>query len=158
MVALFIYIISFIGSQPAHDIHVGICDIKVDDQAVEVAIKTFIDDLQIAVGLQPGQPLPDDYSSAEELIAEYIASTIQLKVDGELLTLELEDISSSRGDAVWITLISPIKGPIADKLEGGFELLTDIYDDQTNIVNVYNNDEKEIYSLSTKKISFTYEP
>jgi len=150
--------LGIIGSQPVHDIHVGICDIKMNKNAVEVTVKTFIDDLQIAVGLTPGQPLPDDYSSAEALISEYITSTIQLKLDGQLLSLDLDDISTSQGDAIWITLNTSIKSPISDKLEGGFELLTEVYNDQTNIINVYNNDEKEIYSLNSNKISFTYEP
>ncbi len=158
MLTLLVFIYSTLGFETVHDIHVGICDIRVEESGMEVTIKTFIDDLQIAVGLTPGQPLPDNYTSAQELISDYIKSTIQLKLDGELLTLELDDISSSRGDAIWITLHTYTKGPISDKLEVGFELLTDIYNDQTNIVNVYTNDEKEIYSLNSKKISFTYEP
>jgi len=64
----------------------------------------------------------------------------------------------SSGDAVWITLEGKLSSPLTDKMECGFELLTDVYDDQTNLLNVYHKDFKDIYSLNTKKISFTYEP
>ena len=53
-----------------HDIHVSVCDIELEDKNIEVTLKTFLDDLQIAVGLTPGEELPEDYSSAEELIFE----------------------------------------------------------------------------------------
>lgn len=158
MTIAYLYILALLAGSAEHDIHVGVCDIRLNDEKVKVTIKTFIDDLQIAVGLEPGQPLPDDYTSAEDMIGKYISSAMQLKLDGKPLDLRIDDLSSSAGDAVWITLISEIEEPVQESLEGGFELLTDIYDDQTNIINVYHNKSREIYSLDTKKVNFAYVP
>ena len=40
-----------------HDIHVSICEIEMSGEQMEVTLKTFLDDLQIAVGLVPGEEL-----------------------------------------------------------------------------------------------------
>jgi len=57
MVAILLLFIGSMSLTADHDIHIGVCDIKIEDTSVEVTIKTFIDDLQIAVGLEPGQPV-----------------------------------------------------------------------------------------------------
>ena len=132
-----------------HDIHVSICEIEVLSQKVEITVKTFIDDLQLAVGLTPGEEVPDDYTSAEEMIEMYLKESMVFSLSNNLLDLKIDDISAS-DDAVWITLTADIVQSPSSMLSFSSTFLTEIYDDQTNIVNIKINDQKKTFSLNKK--------
>lgn len=139
-----------------HDIHVSVCDIELKNSSIEVTVKTFIDDLQIAVGLEPGQELPENYTSSDEMISAYLSSTISLQLGEQNIDLVVDDISASN-DAVWITLTS---GPITydnGSLGLDYSLLTELYSDQTNIINIRHKETKETFSLNHTNKEVTYE-
>lgn len=132
-----------------HDIHVSICEIDVLEDRLELTLKTFLDDLQLAVGLTPGAELPEDYTSADELIASYIHQSIKIGYDNALLPLEIKDIAASP-DAVWITITT--SRPMKDrKLSLTTTFLTEIYNDQTNLVNIKHGKKKDSFILNGKK-------
>ena len=134
-----------------HDIHVSVCDIDISGSKMEVVLKTFLDDLQLALNLEPGQPLPDTYSSANEMIFDYVNDQLSIITDGQRLQLSLDDISSS-GDAIWITMkhtsersINPANIILSNAL------LTEVYEDQTNLVNFRTEGGKRSFILDRKK-------
>lgn len=139
-----------------HDIHVSVCDIELKQASIEVTVKTFIDDLQIAVGLVPGEEVPADYTSADEVIAKYLSSTISLHLDDQMIDLKVDDISASN-DAVWITLTSGTLAYDNGSLDLDYSLLTELYNDQTNIINIRHKETKETFSLNYTKKEVTYE-
>jgi len=139
-----------------HDIHVSVCDIEVSQASIEVTLKTFIDDLQLAVGLQPGEDVPSDYTSADDLISKYISSTIKLHLDRQDIDLRIEDISASN-DAIWITLTSDLNSADNTNLSIDYTFLTELYADQTNIININHNQRKKTFSLNHKKKEVSYE-
>ena len=134
-----------------HDIHVSVCEIDIEDNGAEIVLKTFLDDLQIALDLEPGEDLPVNYTSAEELILEYVREQVVLRISGQKLDLILDDISSS-GDAIWLSLkcILPEGVDHADfELFNG--LLTEVYDDQTNLVNLHLPEGQKSFIMDRKK-------
>ena len=140
-----------------HDIHVSVCDIELSEHQVEVTVKTFIDDLQIAVGLEPGQEVPEGYTSSDDMITRYLSSTISLHLDKQNIHLNVDDISASN-DAVWITLTSDtITSYDAKHLNLDYSLLTEVYNDQTNIINITHKEAKKTFSLNHKKKEVAYE-
>ena len=134
-----------------HDIHVSVCEVDISGKRMEVVLKTFLDDLQISLKLEPGQDVPDSYSSADEMIYEYVQDQISLMVDGHLIGLALDDISSS-GDAIWITMKyeSDELLKLSD-ITVVNSLLTEVYDDQTNLINLQFLEDRHSYILDRKK-------
>lgn len=146
----------FAAPLSAHDIHVSVSDIIFKDNAVEITIKTYLDDLQIAIGLEPGAPLPEGYSSAEELIGLYIQEQIQFSIENKTIPLIPSEIDASN-DAVWITIrIGNVDIKSIKELTWNSTFLNDTYDDQTNIVNIKKDGKRDVFSLSSRKTSLTY--
>ncbi len=139
----------------AHDFHVCVVDIDIQDNGIEITIKTFLDDLQEAIGLKPGQELPAGYSSSDELISTYLKDKIIAVIDGKGLEFILQSVDAST-EAVWITVQIKDIDPTARKLTLTNTFLTEIYNDQTNIVNIKKNGKKKVYALSNKKTSISH--
>lgn len=133
-----------------HDIHVSVCDIEVEGSQIEITFKTFLDDLQSAMGLIPGEDLPARYTSSDEMISDYILSTNNLKINDKNGQLTIVSIDAS-ADAVWITIKSNEVSDEIIKLEWSSTFLTELYDDQTNIVNIKHDGKKKIFTLDDKK-------
>ena len=133
-----------------HDIHVSVCDIEVEGSQIEITFKTFLDDLQLAMGLVPGEDLPDRYTSSDEMISDYILSTNTLKINDKKGQLIISSIDAS-ADAVWISIISNEFADEIINLEWSSTFLTELYDDQTNIVNIKHAGKKKIFTLDDKK-------
>jgi hypothetical protein len=149
-----IYIHAFISTPVYHDIHVSVCEIDLKQDEGELLLKTFLDDLQLAIGLVPGEELPDDYTSADVLIDSYIQENIKLTIGGEYIPLVLEDISTSGLEAVWITyrLDKTLQNPPEDfRIENS--LLTEVYSDQTNLIKVTYGDGRKTFTMDRKKKS-----
>ncbi len=135
-----------------HDIHVSICDIKdkSDKGKVELSVKIFYDDLLNAVGLKVGEELPENYTSADELIIEFISRNIKVSINGE--EKEMKYIESiSYPPAVWTTMEIDHQSTINDiTIEN--TILLNLFDDQTNMVNIkLAGEKKKAFALNHKK-------
>jgi len=120
----------------AHDIHVSVTDIEISETGdVEVTIKVFLDDLMNSLGLEPGAELPQDYSSSDELIKEFIDDNLNLIINGDIpVHFDLEDTTPSM-PAVWINMSGSFEGQVKDiKLEN--RILVELFEDQSNMVNI----------------------
>ena len=156
MINLIIGLLLFASTPLDHDIHVSICEVEVSKDKMELTLKTFLDDLQIAVGLVPGQELPENYRGAEELIKEYIDQSIQISISEEPLTLNVEDIASSP-EAIWITIVSDFPTDFSSLVISN-TFLTEVYDDQTNLVNIKYGKKKDSFILNGKRKKVEFDP
>lgn len=139
-----------------HDIHVSVTDIDISGDKVEMTVKTFLDDLQLAVGLTGGQDVPANYTSAEDLISEYLIDEISIKIDTMVVQMGIDEISASP-DAVWISLSAEVpEGYIAKSraIEVRQSLLTKIYDDQKNLINIKVDGQKKSEILDGDQINW----
>ncbi len=155
MFLLLIHIISLYWSINVpldHDIHISVCDIyqNKNDDGLELTFKIFYDDLLKAVGLEMGEELPEKYGSADTLINQYIEDHFKLKINGELVSLKyIESVSSP--PAVWTTMSINYSEPIRSIYVKN-DILTELFDDQRNLVNYQIEKEKSSISFDTKSI------
>lgn len=151
LMKLLLILFSLLSPLMDHDIHVSVCDMtyKEDKGIIEVSIKVFYDDLLNAVGLKPGEELPDNYTSSDELIEAFINENIQIKINGEEKTLNYEE-SHSYPPAVWSTFSIAHTGEV-NQINMKNTILTDLYDDQVNMVNIRINGKKKAFSLDGKQ-------
>ena len=134
---LFLLCVGFmtISSVQAHDIHVSVTDIEISSEGkFEITVKVFLDDLMNSVGLELGAELPDDYTSSDDLINQFLDDNFHFMINGERIAYKLEDTTHS-SPAVWITLIGQVDEDI-ETIEIENKILTDFFDDQSNMVNV----------------------
>ena len=138
----------------AHDIHVSVTEIYEDGNGgIELSFRIFFDDLLAAVGLEPGQELPEDYSSSDELIQDYINKKFSIKINGVVQKLEyVESIAAM--PAVWISFNnSALKTESIKTIEIQNDILNDLFDDQTNMVNIEIGSKRKNFALDRKKTS-----
>ena len=133
-----------------HDIHVSVWEVNLVEDKVEITLKTFLDDLQLAVGLRPGEEIPEGYTSAAELIQNYISRSTHLMIGDDKLDLSVGQLDASQ-DAVWITITSTLPKSAVNEIIMSSSYMTELYNDQTNIVNIRSKySSKATYTLSTR--------
>lgn len=149
---LFAGLLSFSTTQ-AHDIHVSVTDIEItDDGDIEIVVKVFLDDLMNSVGLELGAELPDNYTSSDDLINQFLEESFHFILNGERVSYELEDTTHS-SPAVWITLTSHTDEEI-ETIEIENRILTELFDDQTNMVNISFEGNRYSEMLDGDNISY----
>lgn len=124
-----------------HPIHVSVCDIEYDEerQALEVVQRIFLDDLEKAIRAQEGKPQlditrPEGDKTTDEMVGKYLKDHFHITVNGKeesynYLGHEIE------ADALYAYVeIEKVKKLKSVKVFSS--ILTDIYDDQVNLVHV----------------------
>ncbi len=140
---------------PVHDIHVSNTEIKTTAEGgLEIIVRIFYDDLQMAMGLQPGQPLPSKYSNADEMIEKYLNTQLKWTFDGKAIKPKYIK-SKSALPAVWVYL--EVKGPQgnAKEIRLDNQILIDQFDDQVNMVKA-ELDGMEYHFILNKKDKYVF--
>jgi hypothetical protein len=138
-----------------HDIHVSVGEVQVTKDGIELVVKTYLDDIQKAMGLEAGAELPAHYTNAQDMIADYIHSKVSITSDGLQVAFVMDEVAASM-DAVWITLKTKDKLITQPKqLTINYSLLTELYKDQTNVINVKWPTGKDSALLNLKKTALT---
>lgn len=154
---LLLTILSFLYAGLDHDIHVSVCEMVYmeEDSKIEMSIKIFYDDLLNAVGLNPGEELPEDYTSSDELITAFIHKNVKIRINGEVKDLNYE-ASHSYPPAVWSTFIIHQDSPI-EQISMKNTILVDLFDDQVNMVTIKVGKKRKAYSLDGKNSLLDYQ-
>lgn len=153
MSKLILFVILVFGPT-VHDIHLSMCDIESKKDRLEVTLKVFLDDLQVSMGLTPGQELPDDYQGSDELIKTFVDQSFDLQVDGKSTDLRYIE-SLYDGEAVWITLYAD-KPDTISTISVTSSILTSLFSDQVNVVNCDIFGRHQVKMLDTKKVTCTF--
>lgn len=141
-----------------HDVHVSVLEVTSDEDAIDVSIRIFVDDLLGVFGLVPGEELPEKYSSADELIKSYLKDHLKIKLDGKKQELTYIE-SNAVMPAVWIDLrIDQVNISSLSTIEIHNSVLLREFKDQLNMVNVRIGDIKESVGLDKNKstVSFVF--
>ena len=147
ILTLFIAIISY---TIAHPFYVSVTQIDHKEQALQITLKVFVEDLETVLkeagnpALNLGEPM--EHAQAEKFIEAYLNQKFHVKVNGSQLPYqfvgkEVED------DAVWIYLeitnVDQVK-----ELEVYNTIITEKYEGQTNLVHTFINKEKKSLILN----------
>lgn len=152
---MFKYLLSavLIFSFSLHPIHVSICEIEYDqtNKAMEITLRIFLDDLEKELRLMKNQPEMDITDLKADLdldviLKEYLSKHFQINVnekidDYNFLGHEIE------GDAVFCYMeVSKVKK--LKSVQVFNSALTDLYEDQTNLVHIEVNEKIKSLKLT----------
>lgn len=144
------------SSALSHDFHLSKCDIEFNEseKSLQFTLSVFIDDLEEAIARQFPEKLyiltDKESLQADIEISKYLLSKIKISVDGQFQRLNFlgkeagEDISS-----MWCYLeISNVLPQSEIAIE--FDLLTEVFNDQRNLVKLQYNKSKKFYFIFNK--------
>ncbi len=147
----------FLGlfSAQAHPFYVSLCQIDYNEQnqSLEISVKVFVDDLLVALTeeghnkLYIGEDREDE--KADEYIFDYLQKKLHIKVNDKALQANFVGKEMEK-DVVW-TYLEIGNVPALDEIEVSCSILTDIFDDQSNIIQVNKDGEIKNLLLSKRK-------
>ncbi len=147
-----------------HDIHISLSELRFNEesQSFEVAIKIFIDDLELALkkegatNLQIGTNKESDV--ADERIISYLDKHFSIEVDGKKLASQFigKEITDDM-IAVWCYVEFKKQPGKSVKCILSNSILTEIYSDQRNIIDIHmNKSHKDYIILESARTTWTY--
>ncbi|MEJ8758183.1 DUF6702 family protein [Pontibacter sp. H259] len=162
--SLFVAILCLLGSSTAfaHDYHASITDVKFNPrtQSLQVAIKVFTDDLESALSKKSKSKVNYDATSEsiKQQLGSYMAANLRFELTrGEVLKQRFIG-SEEEADAVWIYVEVPVKQTSLSQLYIEHGVLTELFDDQMNIVNLdyKGKTHSSLFQKDEKAKKFTF--
>ena len=154
----FFLVISLLTNLLVHDIHISVTEITEKEDHLEVVCKIFLDDLQNAMGLIPGEELPDDYKGSDDLIQRFIDSNLIVKVNDQDVKLNLKFIEPAI-PAVWATFETPdLILTNQNTISVVNKIMIKLFDDQKNIlkIKIKNLKEEKVFDTDYVEDQFKF--
>jgi len=141
---------AFVG---AHKFYISVTNVDYSekDQSVQIITRIFIDDMNAVIKERYGVPskLGTDRESAmdREYLEKYLRTKFLVEINGE--TVKYEFIGKKYDTDMVICYLEVPDVPLSDLKQIGIqnEVLTDIYDDQQNVVHFKVNGKKKSHVL-----------
>jgi len=132
-----------------HPFYVSVCEIQHNaaDKSLEITLKVFADDLELALSQYQSKPVMVKTIS-NEILEEYLAGRFSLKVDGKNMHLSMIGYETEM-DAIWIYMETGLSAPPA-KVTIQNTVLMEIFDDQQNLVHFTSNDKTKSLRLTNR--------
>jgi len=136
-----------------HEFHLSKCDIdySMDEQALQIAVSIFIDDLEATLAEEGFDNLgicsKKESADAEEVIMSYLQNHLIITVDGEPkeLTWIGKEISEDLA-AVWCYLVIANIRP-TESIKVTNDILMSAFDDQQNVVKLTVDKKRKSFFL-----------
>jgi hypothetical protein len=125
-----------------HDFHVSKAMMRYvpEDRALQISMHIFLDDLELALEQRGAESLflctEKEVSGSDVLIYQYLQDRFQLKLDGKSHPYQWvgKEVSDDLA-ATWIYLeVTDL--PTLREIEITHQVLTEVYDDQQNIIHL----------------------
>ena len=142
---------------PPHDFHVSVTQINCNatTQTVEITIKLFTDDLEQSIKALGGGDLrlgdAREAANADHLLLEYLRNRFTLKLDSKPVIMAWVG-KEVEVDALWCYLEVP-NIPHCTSMEISSRILTEIFEDQANVIHITCNDQNKSLFLSKNSLS-----
>jgi hypothetical protein len=143
-----------------HSFHTSITEMRYNpkEKAFEISLRVFTDDLEKTLSLnnQNKKFVIENADKNNPFIEQYIRKHF-LVITPKNQKLNYQYVGKEKeGDATWIYLEMPVNEPVKGcKIQN--DVLIDSFDDQTNIVNIFVNNEKKSYLFTVKNKVFVVE-
>src|SRR5690606_35329979 len=140
----------------AHPIHVSVTEIEYDrsDQALEIMMRVFTDDLELTLKSAFDVPSldvlhPGSKKQLDDMMKEYLDRHLRISLDGKQHALNYlgHDLD---GDAI-VFYIEVARAAPWKTIEIMNDVIMETYDDQSNIVHVYVEKEVKSARLTRRK-------
>ena len=140
-----------------HEFHMSSCEIEFaeEEETVQITLHIFIDDLELALSKRGIDSLflctNREAEDSEIHIADYINHVLQISLDGQPIQTSIigKEVSDDLA-AVWCYFESERVVEPAE-ISVTYTLLTEVFDDQRNIVKINYSDDKRAYFLFDNK-------
>lgn len=139
-----------------HDFHVSTCQLEYNpyDQALQISIHLFIDDLEDALRLQGIDGLylctKRESEKAELAVFAYLQQNFRLHINGQAIELQWVGKETSEDLlGVWCYL-EGLEVPPIKEISVSAPLLMELYEDQKNILQIELPGQKKGYHTFTK--------
>ncbi len=134
-----------------HPFYVGVTEIEHNaaNKTLEISVKLFIDDFESALTRTTKESVnllqPRDSNRTNQVVANYLAQHLKLKVNGKPVILEFVGYEHEREAAWCYVQVSGI--PAVKTLEMTNTLLYESFDTQINLLHVTVNGERKSTKL-----------
>jgi hypothetical protein len=143
-----------------HAFHTSIAEMRYNprEKAFEISIRIFTDDLEktLSSNNQNRKFVIENADKNDLFIDQYVHKHFVITSPKNQKLIYQYVGKEKEGDATWIYLEMPVVEPLKGaKIQN--TVLMDMFDDQTNIVNIFMNNEKKSYLFTVKNRIFMAE-
>ena len=143
----------FLSFSSAHKFYVSVTNIvySEEDSAFQITSRVFIDDLdkllQERYGIEAKLATPKESKIAEEYIEKYFRSKFVVELDGKVVPYNFLGKKYDTDVAICYLEIPNVKLSEVKTMSVQNEVLTDLFDEQQNVVHVKWNGNKKSFVL-----------
>ncbi len=136
-----------------HPFHVSVCEVyhNPKSKSLEISMKIFIDDLELAIQNAGNAPFSLEHTDAKNTIItelnDYLTRHFKISIDSKIVALEL--IGYEFEDDTILCYIEGKKTKEVHEIEIYNAIITEVYDDQINLTHFQYKGEMK--SLKTSK-------
>ena len=156
----FVYLLPFTLYRKAHDFHTSLTEMRYNSKAknFEISLRVFTDDLEkvLSATNQNRKFTLENNDKNDPLVEAYVRKHFVV-TNPKNQKLNINYIGREKeGEATWIYLELPVNESIkGSKIQN--DVLIDMFDDQTNILNIFIQNQKKSYLFNMKNKVFVVE-
>jgi hypothetical protein len=144
----------------AHDFHTSLTEMRynIKSKTFEISLRIFTDDLEkvLSVTHQNKKFLVENNDKNDSFVEAYIKKHFVVINPKNQRTIINYIGKEKEGEATWIYLEMPVNESLkGSKIQN--VVLIDMFEDQTNIVNIFVNNDKKSYLFTVKNKAFVVE-
>jgi hypothetical protein len=135
---------------------------SVEDKALQMVSRVFIDDIELAINQRYGIVLALDTeaeqkSMTQQTISRYLSRMLQLRVNNELVESHLVGYTYEADQILLLVEFKDITFSTTTNMEFQNRLLTDVFEEQQNLVHFTLPNFKKSVVLSRERDSFKWD-
>jgi hypothetical protein len=143
-----------------HAFHTSITEMRYNakTKSFEISLRVFMDDLEkmLSINNQNKKFVIENTDKNDPFIEQYVRKHFVVITPKNQKLIYQYVGKEKEGDATWIYLEMPVNETIkGSKIQNS--VLMDMFDDQTNIVNIFVNNDKKSYLFTVKNKVFVVE-
>ncbi|MEE9362868.1 MAG: DUF6702 family protein [Cellulophaga sp.] len=137
----------------AHKFYVSVTNINYskEDKALQITSRIFIDDFEMVLqeryGIEANLGTKEEATIADEYIEKYLKSKFIFKIDGEYKTFTFIGKKYDNDIMICYLELSKVELEKIKTIEFQNEILTDMYEEQQNIIHFKLNGKKKSFIL-----------
>jgi hypothetical protein len=134
-----------------HPLHISVTEITLDEKEkeLEIMLRIFTDDLELAIRNAKNDPelslLKPANSTTDKLAWEYLQPRFKLMADGKIQAVKYLGHETDEDVLIFYIQVQPIKEFTTIEITNS--IITEFYDDQSNLINVTVDDETKSLRL-----------
>lgn len=147
-----------VAVSPPHPLHVSVTEIEFNEKnkSLEIMMRIFTDDLEEAIRRQQNDKSlnilhPPEGKTTDQIISDYLAAHLRLSLDGKIRKLNYLGHEVEADAVVCYIEVTGVKN--WKYIEIRNNIITEVYDDQSNIINVTVNDKVKSLRLTESEQS-----